>query len=125
MVPVGAITVVCALRNPLILPLLYASFQHCCARFEQRRRYSAAVDIAHRFAMHPDHFEERMLIAAVSRERTGRLRDPRAGQVRLTAHNGSDRTGEVAALVAVIRHAHRHQQRPKIREAQTKRTVIV
>ena len=31
MVPVGAMTVVCAFRNPFIFPVLQASFQHCKA----------------------------------------------------------------------------------------------
>ena len=75
--------------------------------------------------MHADHFEERCSFSQIARERPRRLGDARAGQIRLAAHDGRDRAGEVAALIAVVRNAHRHQQRAEIRKAQTQRPVIV
>ena len=61
----------------------------------------------------------------VARERPDGFGDARAGQVRLPAHDGRDGAGPVAALVAVVGHAHRHQQRAQIGESQAQRPEIV
>ena len=63
--------------------------------------------------------------SAIARERSHRFGDARAGQVGLAAHDGRDGAGVVAALVAVVGQAHRHQQRAQVREAQAQRTVVV
>ena len=67
-VPVGAMTVVCALRKPLTLPFSYASIPRLQSGLEQRRGHPAAVDVVHRVAVHPDDIQERMLITQIARE---------------------------------------------------------
>ena len=91
----------------------------------ERRGNVVAVDAAHRVAVHADHFQERLLVGRVAGERPGGFGDARAGQVRLAAHHGGDGAGEVAALVAVVGNAHRHQQRAQIGEAQPQRPEVV
>ena len=49
----------------------------------------------------------------------------RAGQVSLPAHDRRNGAGIVAALVAIVRNAERHQQRAQVGEAQTERPVVV
>ncbi len=76
--------------------------------------------------MHPDHFEERLLVHRVAFARAGRaFRNPRAGQIRLPAHDGRQRRRPVAAVIAVVRNAHRHQQRAQIRITQAQGPEIV
>ena len=50
-----------------------------------------------------------------------RFGDARTGEVGLAAHDGGDGAGVVAALVAIVGHAHRHQQRAQVGEAQAQR----
>ena len=84
-----------------------------------------AIDPVHRIAVHADHFEERLLVDGVARERADRIGDARAGEVGLAAHDGGDGAGVVAALVAVVGNAHRHQQRAQVGEAQAERPEVV
>src|ERR1019366_5538475 len=92
---------------------------------EQIARNIAVVDATDRIAVHLDYFEKRGFVLRVARERPGGFGDARAGQVGLPAHDGADGTREVAAAVAVIRDAERHQERAQVREAKTQRPVIV
>ena len=89
----------------------------------ERRGNVVAVDAAHRVAMHADHFQERLLVRRVAGERPDGFGDARTGQIRLPAHHGGDGAGVVAALVAVVGNAHRHQQRAQVGEAQAQRPV--
>ena len=61
----------------------------------------------------------------IAGERPDRFGDARAGQVRLAAHDGRDGAGVVAALIAVVGNAHRHQQRAEVGEAEAQRPEIV
>ena len=54
----------------------------------------------------------------IARARTGRFGNARAGQISLAAHHGRDRARPIAALLAVVGNAHRHQQRAQIGKAQ-------
>ena len=83
------------------------------------------VDAAGRVPVHADHFQERLLVGRIAVERTGRLGDSRAGQIRLPAHDGGDRGRGIAPLVAVVWHAHRHQQRAQVSVSQAQRPEIV
>ena len=77
---------------------------------EQRRRHVGAVDAVHRAAMHADHLQERLLVARVFLEWPHRFGDARAGQVGLAAHDRGHGAGEVAALVAIVGKAERHER---------------
>ena len=76
--------------------------------------------------MHPDHVQERLFVDRIARARPrGFIRDARAGQVRLAAHDRRQRRRPSPALIAVVGNAHRHQQRAQIRVAQAQRPEIV
>ena len=79
----------------------------------------------HRVAVHADDFEERLLVLPIPGERPYRLGHPRAGEISLPAHHRRDRRRQVASLVAVVRHTHRHQQRAQIGVAETQRAEAV
>jgi hypothetical protein len=90
---------------------------------EQIRGHARRGDRERRVAVHRDHVEERLAVHAVARERPHRLGDLCARRVRLPAHHGRDRGGEVAALVAVVGQAERHQQRAQVRVSEPERAV--
>jgi len=71
--------------------------------------------------MHTDHFQEGLLVHGVNRRRSDGFGHAGAGQIRLPAHHGGDGGGVVAPLVAVVREAHRHQQRAQVGEPQAQR----
>ena len=76
--------------------------------------------------MHADHVQERLFVDGVAfAGARGTFGDARAGQVRLAAHDGGERSGPIAAVIAVIGDAHRHQQRAQIGVAQPQRAEIV
>ena len=64
-----------------------------------------------------DHFQHRLAIGRVAGERTHLLRDARGLEIGLARHQRGDRGGVVAALVGVVRHPERHQQRAEVRVA--------
>src|SRR5207237_229477 len=84
----------------------------------QRRGNVLAVDARYRIPVHPDHFQERLLVHRVTFEWTHGFGDARTGQIRLPAHYRRNRARIVAALVAVIRYAHPHQQRSQVGKPQ-------
>ena len=55
--------------------------------------------------MHPDHFEERLFVLRVARERPGGFGDPRAGQA---AVGGADQADALACRPAVTREVARY-----------------
>ena len=63
--------------------------------------------------------------SGIAGARADRFGDARAGQIRLPAHDRRDRAGVIAALVAVIRNAERHQHGAQIRVAEAERPEIV
>jgi hypothetical protein len=68
----------------------------------------------------------RMTSRNVAFERAGGFGgDARTGEVGLAAHHGSDGAGKVAALVAIVGHAHGHQQRAEVGETQPQRAERV
>ncbi len=76
--------------------------------------------------MHADDVEERLLVHGVAFARArGIVGDARAGEVCLTAHDRGERGGPIAAVIAIIRNAHPHQQRAEVRIAQAQRAEIV
>ena len=92
---------------------------------EHVRRNIAVVDQVHRIAVHTDDFKERLNVLRVAREGACGPGNASRGEVRLAAHHRGDGTRSIATAIAVIGHAHRHEQGTKIREAETERAVIV
>ena len=72
------------------------------------------------------HAQERLAVLLVAGERAAVVaRDARRLRVGLAGHQRRDRAGVVAALVAVVRQAARHQQRAEVRVAEPERPVGV
>ena len=61
-----------------------------------------------------DHFQHRLAIGRVAGERTHLLSDARGLEIGLARHQRGDRGGVAAALVGVVGHPERHQQRAEI-----------
>ena len=89
-------------------------------------RHVARVDVAHRVAVLAHHAQERLAVLLVAGERTAAVaRDPRRLRVGLAGHQRGQRRRVVAAGVAVVRQAARHQQRAEVRVAEPERPVGV
>ena len=70
--------------------------------------------------------QERLAVHLVARERAALVaRDPRRLRVRFAGHDGGERRGVVAAGVAVVRQAARHEQRAQVRVAEAERAIRV
>ena len=89
-------------------------------------RHVARVDVAQRVAVLAHHAEERLAVLLVAGERPAVVaRDPRRLRVGLAGHQRGQRRRVVAAAVAVVGQAARHQERAQVRVAQAQRTVGV
>ncbi len=72
------------------------------------------------------HAQERLAVLLVAGERAAVIaRHARRLRVGLAGHQRRDRAGVVAALIAVVRQAARHQQRAEVRVAETERPIGV
>ena len=72
-----------------------------------------------------DHFEHRLSVRRITRERTHHARFFSAHGISVTAHDRSQRSSPCATFVAVISQAFEHEKRAQIRETQSQRTVVV
>ena len=93
----------------ILLAQFVGLFPNLTRRLEHVTRNIAVIDARDRIAVHADHFQEMFRIRLVAGERSRGAGDAGAGQVRLPVHDGGNGTRPVAAAVAVVRHAHRHQ----------------
>ena len=95
-------------------------------RLIQIGRDVARVDVAQRVAVLPHDAEERVAVLLVPGERTAVVAsDPRRLRVGFAGHQRRQRRRHVAAGVAVVRQAARHQQRAEVRVAEAERTIRV
>ena len=80
------------------------------------------VDVLDRVAMLAHDAQERLAIDVVALERTAVVaRDARRLSIRLAGHHRGERTGVIAAGIAVVGQAARHQQRAEVGVAQAQR----
>ena len=94
-------------------------------RLEQVVRAHFRIDIAHSMAVQIDNIEHWLAIKFESVKRTRRAGQLGADGISGAGHNGGNRPGQCAGLIAVVRQSKRHNQRTKIRIAQPKRTKLV
>ncbi len=89
-------------------------------------RHVPGVDVLDRVAMLAHHAQERLAVDVVAGKRAAVIaRDARRLGVGLAGHHRGDRAGEVAAGVAVVGQAARHQQRAEVGVAEPERTERV
>ena len=122
-VPVGASTLACALRNPWQLAERHGLVPGLLRGAEHRLGHELGVDLVGGRAVLAHHAEHRVGVRRVARERAGDLGDPRARAVRPPGHQRRDRAGPRAALVRVVGQAPGHQQRAEVRVAQPELAV--
>ena len=111
----------------VLVSMLHAQFEGpvpCATRgLHEVRRYARRRGRIGRVPMHFDDFEEGLAIRLVLRERAHCRGDLRAHPIGLTAHQRSQRSRHVAALITVVGKPVRHQQRTQIRIAEPERSV--
>ena len=122
-VPVGASTVACALRKPCCSPSSMTSSHTALAASNRSFGMWAAIDVLERRAVLAHDAQERLAVLLVAGERTAVIaRDLRRLRVRRAVHQRGDRRRVVAAGVAVVGQAARHQQRAEVGVAEAERT---
>ena len=83
------------------------------------------IDGVHAVAVHPHHFQHALAVVGISLEGALGSRHFRGQSVRLTGHDGGDRSRHGAALVRVVREALDHQQRAEVGVTQPERAELV
>ena len=93
---------------------------------EEILRHVRLVDVLERRAVLAHHAQHRLAVLLVAGERPAVVaRDPRRLRVGRAVHDRGDRRRVVAAGVAVVRQAARHQQRAQVGVAEAERPVVV
>ena len=105
---------------------LDALVPHLLRVLEQILRHVRPIDVLERGAVLAHDAEHRFAVLLVAGERAAVVaRDARRLRVGGAVHDGRDRRRIVAAGVAVVRQAARHQERAEVRVTQPERPVVV